>query len=1601
MKWGIVMKTVKVFISSTFKDMNAERDVLIRNVFPRLKEWAEEKLKVMVQEVDLRWGVTEEQAARGMVQDICLEGIDECKPYFLCLMGKRYGWIPAPNHISREIFEKITSPQSILEEDEIELVRLAYSGSHNERVRSLDIKINPENRDFFKKALKNAGMVPSDDRENIENIKALVQSTLEKAGVEEASMSITEKEIRHVLEDYEIPKVISNLGKAIKDRELCEGDRGLLDYFYKREGSEPIWYLQPGCTDDEKRKLSSILCSMGLRKGFYSFFMFRKDIGEDHPDYVEKYGPQVRKLKGLREFIIKRKDINSSEAGTQSPAAIEEYPCAWKAGASEGEHFVTNLDEFEDMVFRMLKGHMSNNKELLADETAVMDEQSVEHGLQMHFVDMRTYGFRGRAKILKGLEKSIDDALEGSLRDSTNKALRYIMVSGEPGSGKSSLLAKLYLNLIEHEKARPSGTLIISRFIGASPRSTSSMHLIRDFCAILIRECKISEGSSEGEKDASIPSNPIELKKAFADFLKKAGRRVVIIVDALNQLQKGTGNNLVSWLPKDLPGNACIVMSIAEGGSFVEDSKNIREAMKERGLIPQEIYVEKLSQEEKKDIVTSYLKQYNKELSQSQVDRIINKRESYNPLYLQVALEELRMVSRFEEVDGFTESGIRETAHEMFEKVLERIENDMERQYGDKGRELFKRYMINISLGRSGMSEQDLRLLLGDWRAVDKNAKMEEKRRQAEKIRLSDYQWSSLKRSMRMYMFLSGDLWNFFHQQLKQAVGTRYLKSEADRYEARMEIVGYLEVMGYEHVTTAKDLPHHLSKAGKIERLKDLLLTFKWMYEKLHAADVHELISDYNLLDDKDIRLVKDALVKSSHILGGDKDQLPSQVYGRLMSYSGGQNIGRFLKEIEAWEESPWLRPLKISLIQAGGPIIRTMEGHSGGINGLCIMPDGRKAVSASNDKTIKVWDIEAGEELRTLTGHSESVNRVCITPDGRMMVSATQDKTLKVWDMETGEELRTLTGHDKSVYGVCITPDGKKAVSASGDNTCKVWDIETGRELKSIKPDGCYVYDVCIIPGGKYAVSALADRTLYVWDIESGEEIKILKGHYDGIKGVCITADGKKVVSASDDMTLKVWDIETGSEIRRKSTYSGLACSWFYKHTNGVTGVAVTTDGKKAVSSSWDKTLKVWDMETGEEIKTLTGHSDGVMGVCITPDGKKAVSASNDGTLKVWDLENTEEPKELAGHSNFVSDLMITPDGRKVITASHDKTLKVWDIDTCRETASFEMHDDGIDRFSITPDGKRVISASFDNTVRLWDMESGREVSLLEEYYQGTVPVAVTPDGKKAASAVDYRTVKVIDIETGSVRKTPTGHSRRIEDLKITPDGRRAVTASLDKTLKVWDLEKAEEICMLTGHSGGVVSVAITPDNNELISISEDKALKVWDIIAGREIRTLKFQNSTYLDTFITSNIKEAISVTEDGAFKVWNLKTGSEIKTLAYDISRIHYSCTTPMGRKMVSESKDGTIKVWDMEELKETATLSAGRKDTYCMKITPDGLKAVSLSEDKTLNVWDMENGNKVCSFASDGGINSSIQVLDSGMVIAGDNSGPVHFLKLQGI
>jgi WD40 repeat protein len=636
------------------------------------------------------------------------------------------------------------------------------------------------------------------------------------------------------------------------------------------------------------------------------------------------------------------------------------------------------------------------------------------------------------------------------------------------------------------------------------------------------------------------------------------------------------------------------------------------------------------------------------------------------------------------------------------------------------------------------------------------------------------------------------------------------------------------------------------------------------------------------------LALIHGALRLSFHVIETEPREFASQVIGRLLSHRDSPAIQQFIDEIAAGAPEPWLRPLQPALHPPGTALLLTLEGHTAAVTSVAVAADGKRAVSASQDQTLRVWDLETGRVQHTLEGHSDAVCSVAMTTDGKRALSASWDDTLKLWDLDTGLLLRTIK-RDADADCVAISGDGKRAVSASWDKVLRVWEPETGRVLGVLKGHTRRVYGVAIAADGTCAASVSWDGTLRVWNLESGKVLRKLKGQHlpardvptRGIIPGCVavTADGKRAVFTSSDKELKVCDLATGRVLHTLRGHSDIpGCA------------AVTEDGKRIVSGSRDWTLKVWDSQTGRLLGTLDGHSGRVFSVAVTANGKRAVSASLDRTVKVWSLDIAPTLRSIEGHPDHVSDIALTPEGRWAVSASEDGTLKLWDLDTCSvvrtmKPDALQGHSGKVMGVAVTPDGKQALTASWDNTVKVWDLETGRLLRTLKGHSGGVHGVAVTGDGKWVVSTAGDNTLKVWNLTNGRVLRTLQGHSAPVFRVTLSQDGSQAISASWDHTLKVWDLHTGRVLRTLKGHSSWVFDVAATVDWKRAVSVSQDKTLKVWNLKNGKVVWTLKGHSEDIYCVALTPDGSKAVSVSKDRTLKAWDLNAGLLIATFHCD--------------------------------------------------------------------------------------------------------------------
>ncbi len=614
--------------------------------------------------------------------------------------------------------------------------------------------------------------------------------------------------------------------------------------------------------------------------------------------------------------------------------------------------------------------------------------------------------------------------------------------------------------------------------------------------------------------------------------------------------------------------------------------------------------------------------------------------------------------------------------------------------------------------------------------------------------------------------------------------------------------------------------------------------------------------------------------------------------------------------------------------------------GHSSIVKSVAFSPDGRTALSGSNDNTLKLWDVATGQELRTFTGHSGEVKSLAFSPDGRSVLSGSGDTTVKLWDLASGQEIRTFQGHSGAVRSVTFFPDGRKILSGSADKTVKIWDIATGREIRTFTKHAGTVVSAAISPNGQTALSSGTDKTLKLWDTRTGKELHNLAGHSVMVHSAAISPDGRTAISGSGDNTLKVWDIATGRELR---TFTGHA----------VISVAISLDGRTAISGGFDSTLRLWDIATGEQLRVIKSHGGLIYSVAISPDGRTALSGGLGNFPDFWDTATGQKLRTSKGYyAEWIHSVAVSPDGRAAVSASSEG-IKLWDTAAGQMLRTFKGYSNGVKAAAVSPDGRTILSASIDHTLKLWTTATGHELRTFAGHAGPVNSIAISSDGRTAISGSSDNALKLWDIATGEELRTFTGHSKPILSVAYSPDGRTALSGSEDNTVKLWDMASGRELHTFE-NAGFAGSVSYTPDGRMALSASSDKTAKLWDTATGRKLRTFSGHTGLVLAVAISPDGRTALSGSVDQTLKLWDIATGKELRTFTGHAGVVRSIAYSSDGRTALSGSFDRTVRIWDLKKGNELARMVAEPDGGGWLTMTPEGFYSSSHRDTDTLAI-----------------------------------------------
>jgi WD40 repeat protein len=1066
-------------------------------------------------------------------------------------------------------------------------------------------------------------------------------------------------------------------------------------------------------------------------------------------------------------------------------------------------------------------------------ELSARSPSDVEHDEHVRFRDDRAGLVVGRDQELATIAEYL----------SSRDARPPLAVVGRRGCGKSALLARASLDAAERER----GPQVVVRFVGATASSTSGVRLLRGL------------GAELGARDA--PADLQTLTEWFPAALGRAGEQgdVVVFLDALDQLAAGDGARTLAWLPYVLPPRVRVVVSAAPGDVGDVLAGRQRDAATTLSVGP-------LSKASGARLLDTWLRSVDRRLVSPQRAEVLTSfHRSGSPLHLRLAFEEGRL---WRSSDPPTD--LADDVPGLVRQLFGRLSSE-----ANHGAVLVERSLGYLAAARHGLTEDEMLDVLSADPVVMGEAGRRSAGAPPTG-RLPPIIWSRLYDELDPYLiWRDADgtaTLGFFHRQFADVVETDLVGPDARR-ELHGRLADYFDGRppddgppGTGDLRRLAELPWHLARCSHWDRFAEVVCDFAFLDARVRTASAQAVIDDLDLaLDDEGAR---DALPPESvtamstlratlrlgvHVLARDHTELGPQLLGRI---DPGDNrlLGAVLDGARAAVAGVTLRPEDHSLAPPGGDLVATLAGHASTVRAIAITPDGQHGVSGSADGTLRVWDLDRQTERFVIpVGHGE-VWSVAVTPDGQMAVSGSDDGSIDQWDITSGAHVRGWIGEGRCRCLV-MTPDGRQVLSGT-DGPAALWDVATGDRLGRIHPSDTATTNIALSGDARLMIIGGVYDYVYLWDLPTDRSLARWPQANDSwVSAVAMTSDGRWAYSADGEGRIKVWDVE-----RR------LNLGQFDGHGyEKVSSIAVTPDGSRLVTADVRGRIVVHrgvDAATAREfiddvvLKVVGTSGHGVQQLALTPDGRRAITSGSDGTVRVWDVgveDDEAAPSIFAGGYSLDDTDFQTWWRRVLVTRAHGPAAPALDV---------------YRRFDAQPTGWSV-KAQARARWPGWDEEgdplearaftvvdrAGTARSPVIEPGRCVTPSAVSRDGRRVAFLDKKARLSVWDVTTGVEQ-----WSTVLEDLPAEPSPDAVLDLSADgqtllcamhSRIRLWDLSSGRPLIPPQGHfEWDKVVIGLpretaprfTPDGRHVLAVRTPKVVGLWrageaDSLAERRV--------------------------------------------------------------------------------------------------------------------------------------------------------------------
>lgn len=1271
MQW----EDVNIFISSTFNDMHAERDYLVKRVFPQLSEWCEAR-KLRLNDIDLRWGVSEKDATENKrVVQVCLSRIDECRPFFLCFLGQRRGWVPAEDDIGAESYEAFAK-----------LEEAGYAG--NASVTEMEI------------------------------LHALIDPLhggLRRFSGGEAKEFPAAEHAFFYLRD---PGYLESLPPGLTDVYTNGAD------------------ADPAASDAElARWRDEVIPGTGRPTLHYTA---RWDRAATTPEIAWPLALPTtapagsaawqRALNQWRQQWLAA-GVNAGEDGTLTGEELEKaqrHNAALTAGRLTG--FCENGRELADIILEQLKEAITAR----FGERTPPAETPLQRELdqQAEFLENAARSYIEHEGDLQPIWDYVygdaDVPLAVTARPGMGKTslLAHFIKefeSEQEWDGEDDPDDDEFEYDDEDEDEFDEELSLYYRFVGGSDGSAGALQLWRSL---------LEQMAKDGHLQSDVPAEGSELFAKLPELLAEAGQHseILILIDALNQLEGGLKS--AHWLPRQLPENVRMVVSFKLGD---EEAEHLAERASREGSLQFYELAPFTGVEPRRQLVTAYLAGYFKELDDERVDALVTVDGAENPLFLKTVLSELRVYGAHQNLSGYIAESFGHSPAEAYDALLRRMEEDP--AYSAIPPAVLVPNLFGwLSHARSGLTPGELaELLVAEGFCDDVSAA-----RDAVQVVLRQLRGSLARRDGRVDFFYESFLLAA-RQRYTGSGGADASPPVRTAEEWHASLAAYFAQKPVDDRHRLMELAFQLARAGQSGALRALLLDYRHLQGKLLKFDIDALLEDFEQIDHlpqlygewegRPLALLRSCLQMSAGILMRDKAALPGQLLGRMLDIQQ-PDIEALLRAARMLTRIPWLRPRSAFLDTPDSALVRELPYANDRF--VFYTPTEYFHIREA-DRKMTLVDFTTREVTRVfpveLYAHALDIRIVDGVPFLLDMGSRDGADRAKygfrsffLKNIETGKVLQRFHyDEDPEEYRsirAFLSPDGALVVSTHtgySGTYLRIWDTATGEQtaessweyVKTFWHSG--LNEACFLPGGTHIAVSSGDEKLAVINLSDLADVRLMdeaKGpHNIRTLGVC---GGNEIYTNRG-----IWNADTGAHLM------GFDAEY---------AAAANADGTKLLAGTYD--LSLIDVAGRAVEKTFTGRRVKIRAASFSPDERYALVCRENGATEVWDLTQEDgAAADTAGHSSEINALAFDPTGRWLASGGEDTRVCVWDAEDMAPLLTYRGHDKPVEAIAFSPDGVWVLSQDAFSTLHCWERETGR--LLFERRTRGSAPsIEFVPDG-------------------------------------------------------------------------------------------------------------------------------------------------------------------------------------------------------------------------------------------------------------------------------